>query len=258
MKRKFGLIGFPLSHSFSRKFFNEKFVAEGIDAEYMNFELENIAQLPHLIASHPDLEGINVTIPYKEQVLTFLDSTDESAGNIRAVNTIRIHRTGHHVMLQGYNTDIQGFQESIRPLIQKFQQKALVLGTGGASKAVTKALANLQIESILVSRNPEEKGELSYGDLDEDVMDNYKIIVNTSPIGTYPNIEGCPSIPFELVTPKHLLFDLVYNPEVTEFLKLGKQKGAMIKNGREMLELQALASWEIWNRKGSQHDSKAE
>jgi len=247
MKRKFGLIGFPLSHSFSRKFFTEKFMDEGIDAEYLNFELENISQLSHVIASHPDLVGINVTIPYKEQVIKLLDDTDESSTQIHAVNTIRIQRLGDRVSLHGYNTDIIGFQESIRPLIQKYHHKALVLGTGGASKAVVKALENLKIETIFVSRNPEEKGELSYNDLDEDVMDNYKIIVNTTPIGTYPNIEGCPAIPFEMLTPKHLLFDLVYNPEVTEFLKQGKKRGAIIKNGLEMLHLQALASWEIWN-----------
>ena len=248
MKKKFGLIGFPLTHSFSRKFFSEKFLNEGIDAEYLNFEIENIEQLPHLIASHPDLAGINVTIPYKEQVITFLDDIDEAAAQIHAVNTIRIHRTGHHVSLNGYNTDIQGFQESITPLLQKYHQKALVLGTGGASKAVVKALENLKIESILVSRNPEEKGEISYSDLDEDVMASYKIIINTTPIGTYPNVEGCPAIPFEWITPKHLLFDLVYNPEVTEFLKQGELRGATIKNGLEMLHLQALASWGIWNR----------
>ncbi len=248
MKRKFGLIGFPLSHSFSRKFFTDKFSNEGLDAEYLNFEIENISQLSHLIASHPNLEGLNVTIPYKEQVIKFLDYTDESAALIQAVNTIRIHHSGRHISLHGYNTDIHGFQESIRPLIQKFHHKALVLGTGGASKAVVKALENLKIDTILVSRNPEEKGELSYNDLDEDVMDNYKIIVNTTPIGTYPNTEGCPAIPFELITPNHILFDLVYNPEVTEFLKQGKKRGAIVKNGLEMLHLQALASWEIWNR----------
>jgi len=248
MKRKFGLIGSELSHSFSRKFFLEKFSSDGIDNEYLNFELENISQLSHVIASHPDLEGLNVTIPYKEQVIKYLDYTDKSAAEIHAVNTIRIHRTGHHISLHGYNTDILGFQESIRPMIQKYHHKAIVLGTGGASKAVVKAFENLKIETILVSRNPEEKGELSYNDLDEDVMENYKIIVNTTPIGTYPNIEGCPAIPFELITNKHLLFDLVYNPEVTEFLKQGKKRGAIVKNGLEMLHLQALASWEIWNR----------
>ena len=248
MKRKFGLIGLPLSHSFSRKFFSEKFSKERIDAEYFNFELENISELSHVIGSHPDLEGLNVTIPYKEQVIKFLNFTDEAAAQIQAVNTIRINRTGHHVSLHGYNTDIQGFQESLKPLLRNYHHKALVLGTGGASKGVVKALTNLGIDSILVSRNPEDKGEISYSDLDDDVMTSYKIIINTTPIGTYPNIEGCPAIPFELIGNKHLLFDLVYNPEITEFLKQGKQRGAMIKNGLEMLHLQALASWEIWNR----------
>ncbi len=247
MKRKYGLIGFPLSHSFSRKFFTEKFSNEGIDAEYLNFEIDNISQLPHIIASNPDLRGLNVTIPYKELVISFLDHTETAAAQIKAVNTIRINRSGHHVSLHGYNTDIIGFQESIRPMLQGYHHKALVLGTGGASKAVVRALENLNIETILVSRNPEEKGELSYNDLDEDVMASYKIIVNTTPIGTFPNIEGCPAIPFEFVTAKHLLCDLVYNPEVTEFLKQGMLRGATTKNGLEMLHLQALAAWDIWN-----------
>ena len=248
MRRKFGLIGFPLSHSFSRKFFTEKFSKEDIDAEYINFEIATIDELPHLINAHPDLEGFNVTIPYKEQVIPYLDYTDKAAARIQAVNTVKINRSASHILLYGYNTDIYGFQESLKPLLQNYHHKALVLGTGGASKAVMKALENLKIDSILVSRNPEEKGELSYTDLDEDVMDSYKIIVNATPIGTYPNIEGCPAIPFEWVTPKHLLVDLVYNPEFTEFLKQGKARGAQIKNGLEMLHLQALAAWEIWNR----------
>lgn len=249
MKRKFGLIGFPLSHSFSRKFFTGKFSDEGIDAVYLNFELESIMELNHLISAHPDLEGFNVTIPYKEQIVSYLEQIDEAAAQIKAVNTVKIRRSsGRQVSLHGYNTDIHGFQESIKPLLQKYHHKALVLGTGGASKAVLKALENLEIDAILVSRNPEEKGEISYNDLDEDVMDSYKIIINTTPIGTYPNIEGCPAIPFEWVTSRHLLYDLVYNPEVTEFLRQGSEQGATIKNGLEMLHLQALAAWEIWNR----------
>ena len=248
MKREFGLIGYPLTHSFSRKYFTNKFMSEGINAEYLNFELENISHLPHIIGSHPDLHGINVTIPYKEEVMKFLDHIDEEAALIQAVNTIRIRRTGHHITLHGYNTDIHGFQESIRPLLQHHHHKALVLGTGGASKAIVQALTNLKIDSILVSRNPEDKGEISYDDLDEDVMASYKIIVNTTPIGTFPKVDACPSIPFELITHSHLMFDLIYNPEMTEFLKQGLKHGATIKNGLEMLHLQALASWEIWNR----------
>ncbi len=248
MKREFGLIGYPLTHSISRKFFSHKFSEEGINAEYLNFELENISLLPHIIGSHPDLQGINVTIPYKEEVLKFLDHVDEEAAQIQAVNTIRIHRSGHHITLHGYNTDILGFQESIRPLILQHHHKALVLGTGGASKAIVQALTNLKIDSILVSRNPDDKGEISYNDLDEDVMANYKIIVNTTPIGTFPKVDACPAIPFEMITSSHLMFDLIYNPEMTEFLKQGSKHGATIKNGLEMLYLQAIASWEIWNR----------
>ncbi len=248
MKRKFGLIGFPLSHSFSRRFFTEKFANEQVNAEYLNFEISSLTGLQHLIDTHPDLEGFNVTIPYKEQVISYLDFIDDAAAEIKAVNTIKIQKSGNRISLHGFNTDIHGFQESIRPLLQKYQHKALILGTGGASKAVVKALDNLKIETILVSRNPEEKGEISYDDLDQDVMESYKIIINTTPIGTYPNIEGCPAIPFEWVSSKHLLFDLVYNPETTEFLKQGKMRGAVIKNGLEMLHLQALAAWEIWNR----------
>ncbi len=248
MTRKFGLIGFPLSHSFSRKFFTDKFTNEGIDAEYLNFEIPSITELQHIVESHPDLEGFNITIPFKELIISYLDGIDQPASQIKAVNTVKINRSGNNVSLRGYNTDIQGFQESVKPLLQKYHNKALVLGTGGASKAVVKALDNLKIESILVSRNPEEKGEISYDDLDQDVMESYKIIVNTTPIGTFPNIDGCPAIPFEWITPKHLLFDLVYNPEITEFLKQGKKRGATIKNGLEMLHLQALAAWDIWNK----------
>ena len=248
MKRQFGLIGFPLSHSFSRKFFTDKFLNEQIEAEYLNFEIENISDLVHLIQIHPDLEGINVTIPYKELVIPYLDQIDDSAAQIKAVNTIKILRSGRKISLYGYNTDIHGFEQSIKPILQQQHRKALVLGTGGASKAVLKALENLGIAAIKVSRNPEDKGEISYGDLDQDVMTNYKVIVNTTPIGTYPNTDGCPAIPFEYVTSSHLLFDLVYNPEVTTFLRLGQEKGAIIKNGLEMLHLQALAAWEIWNR----------
>ena len=248
MKHEFGLIGYPLSHSFSRKFFTNKFESEEINAEYLNFELEDISRLPHIIVSHPDLLGINVTIPYKEEVMKFLDFIDEEAARIQAVNTIKILRSGHKITLHGYNTDIHGFQESIKPLIQQHHRKALVLGTGGASKAVVQALTNLKIGSILVSRNPEDKGEISYSELDEDVMASYKIIDNTTPIGTFPKVDACPSIPFELITPSHLMFDLIYNPEMTEFLKQGQLRGASIKNGLEMLHLQALASWGIWNR----------
>jgi shikimate dehydrogenase len=248
MQRRFGLIGYPLSHSFSRKFFSDKFSREGIDAEYLNYEIDNINLLPQIVAFDPVLTGLNVTIPYKQQVIKFLDKTDEDAAEINAVNTIRIIRDGGRISLEGYNTDIYGFRESIRQLIQKHHHKALILGSGGASKAIIKVLNDIGIDTIIVSRNPQYKGEISYDDLDEGVMESYKVIVNTTPIGTFPKTEGCPAIPFEYVNEQHLLYDLVYNPEVTEFLKQGQLRGAAVKNGLEMLYLQALASWEIWNR----------
>lgn len=248
MKRRFGLIGYPLSHSFSRKFFSNKFSDEGIDAEYQNYEIENIDLLPEIITADPDLKGLNVTIPYKEQVIKLLDKVDEAAAEIKAVNTIKIIRNEDHVFLEGYNTDIIGFRDSIKPLLQKYHHKALILGTGGASKAIIKVLTDLGIETIIVSRNPQYKGEISYNDLDEDILENYKVIVNTTPIGTFPKVEGCPAIPFEYINEQHLLYDLVYNPSLTEFLNQGQLRGASIKNGLEMLHLQALASWEIWNR----------
>lgn len=248
MKRRFGLIGYPLSHSFSRKFFTDKFAAEGIDAEYLNYEINEINLLPQIIASDPYLTGLNVTIPYKQQVIKFLDKTDEDAAEIKAVNTIRIIRDAGNIALEGSNTDIVGFRDSIKPLLQKYHHKALILGSGGASKAIIKVLTDLGVDTITVSRNPELKGEISYDELDEGVMESYKVIVNTTPIGTFPKVEGYPAIPFEFINDQHLLYDLVYNPLVTEFMKQGKLRGATVKNGLEMLHLQALASWEIWNR----------
>jgi shikimate dehydrogenase len=248
MKRRFGLIGYPLSHSFSKKFFSDKFALDGTEAEYLNYEIEDINLLNQIIASDAELTGLNVTIPYKQQVIKLLDKTDDAAAEIKAVNTIRIIRSGGNYSLEGFNTDIIGFRDSIKPLLQEFHHKALILGTGGASKAIIKVLTDLGIETIIVSRNPQYKGEISYDDLDQDVLKNYKVIINTTPIGTFPKVEGCPAIPFEFISEQHLLYDLIYNPSLTEFLKQGQLRGATIKNGLEMLHLQALASWEIWNR----------
>lgn len=243
----YGLIGYPLKHSFSKAFFTEKFTKEMIDAIYLNFEIENISLLTDIIESHPTLKGLNITLPYKEQVIPFLDEIDPRAQAIGAVNVIKVLRENGTVKLIGYNSDIIGFQLSISPLIDKnVHTKALILGTGGASKAVFNGLKTVGIEPVFVSRTPNAE-QLSYLEIDQDIINNYKVIVNASPIGTFPNVENAPDIPYHLLSNDHLLYDLVYNPAETKFLQLGKQQGAKIKNGAEMLELQARAAWEIWN-----------
>lgn len=239
-----GLIGYPLSHSFSKKYFSDKFQTEGIakDWKYELYALESIEELKMLLKNTPNLVGLNVTIPYKEQVLPFLDSIGEGAKAIGAVNTIVIQNG----KLKGYNTDVYGFGNSIKPLLLPHHQRALILGTGGASKAVRYALEQLNIEVTYVSRTP-AAGQLSYKDLTPDVFKKYQVIVNTSPLGTYPNEDACPAIPYGEITADYLFYDLVYNPSETLFLRQGKAKGAMIKNGLEMLHLQAEKAWAIWN-----------
>lgn len=246
---RYGLVGFPLKHSLSFKFFNEKFERENMDALYQNFEIEDISLFPEIIASHTDLKGLNVTIPYKERIIDFLDELDETAESIGAVNVIKVMRAGDAVRLKGYNSDLIGFQNSIRPLIDLdpgFHRKALILGTGGASKAVDFGLRRLGLQTKFVSRSP-RAGMLTYGDLSKEIFGEYSVIVNASPVGTFPNVEECPSIPYEYLTDKHVLYDLVYNPPVTKFLRMGEDKGATTKNGKEMWELQAMAAWSIWN-----------
>ena len=248
--KTFGLIGYPLQHSFSSKFFNEKFERENIEAEYVNFEIEDIHELRRVIVFNPHLKGLNVTIPYKEVVIPFLDEISPVAKDIGAVNVIQIERNfgnTYGYKLIGHNTDYIGFKNSIAPLIQLEQhQKALVLGTGGASKAVCKALDSLGIKWKYVSRSAKDN-QYTYDVLTPKIIAENNIIVNTTPLGTFPNIEEYPQLPYDSLTPNHLLFDLVYNPIETAFLKKGKEMGATIKNGAEMLELQALAAWEIWN-----------
>ena len=240
--KRFGLIGYPLGHSFSRQYFSEKFKNEKLeDHVYENFELKSIDEFPGLINSHPDLQGLNVTIPYKEQVIPFLDELDETAARVGAVNVIHI-RNGK---TQGYNSDLYGFRESLLPVLSEIPSKALVLGTGGASKAVRVALTELGIQPVLVSRNPGSE-QISYEDL-KGQLHLYGLIVNTTPLGTFPKVDNAPAIPYEEIVNAHCLFDLVYNPELSLFLQKGWEMGATVKNGLEMLELQADRSWEIWH-----------
>lgn len=246
----YGLIGFPLKHSFSAKFFTEKFMRENIDAEYLNFELEDILDIRRVILFNQHLKGLNVTIPYKEKVIPFLHDISPEAERIGAVNVIRIERKPgdmYYYKLTGYNTDYTGFKNSLNPILKAdVHRKALILGTGGASKAVAQALKDLKIDWTYVSRS---KGDnrLTYNELTSAIILDHKLIVNASPVGTFPDVDNCPDIPYQYLTTGHLLYDLVYNPETTLFLKKGKEQGAVIKNGKEMLELQALAAWEIWN-----------
>lgn len=239
---KYGIIGYPLGHSFSRAFFTEKFQREHIDAEYVNFEIPSADMLPGIVQTNPNLRGLNVTLPHKEAVIPMLDELSDEAKEIGAVNVIRV-RDGR---LKGFNSDIIGFMDSIRPLLKPWHQHALVLGTGGASRAIRVGLQRLGIEWTYVSRTP-APGRLTYADLTSELMEHYQVIVNCSPVGMFPRVDACPDIPYQLLTGRHLLYDLVYNPQETLFLKRGAERGAAVKNGLEMLHLQALASWRFWN-----------
>jgi shikimate dehydrogenase len=244
--RKYGLIGYPLSHSFSRRFFTEYFEKESIAAEYLNFEISELSLLTDIIRENPELVGFNVTIPYKEAIIPYLDSCDAKAAAIKAVNTVKIDRSGGKISLKGFNTDLVGFRNSIIPLLKPHHKKALILGTGGASKAIVTTLNDLSISTQLVSRDAKKGISISYGQLSKEMMEEYTVVVNTTPLGTFPKTETFPDIPYQFLTNKHLLFDLVYNPAITQFLQKGADCGAAIKNGLEMLELQAMAAWEIW------------
>jgi shikimate dehydrogenase len=246
MKDLYGIIGYPLGHSFSQRFFNEKFERENINAEYLKFPIAAISEFPALVAGNPALKGLNVTIPYKEQVIPFLDEMDGNAQEIGAVNVIKLFRESGKIRLKGYNSDMYGFQNSIAPLLKPHHTKALILGTGGASKAVLQGLKNLEVAFRLVSRT-KRGGCLTYSELDEAIMQEYTVIVNASPVGTFPNVDEYPQIPYKLLTKKHLLYDLVYNPAETAFLRKGRELGAQTKNGAEMLNLQAIKAWEIWS-----------
>lgn len=242
--REFGLIGKTLKHSFSQKYFEEKFKREQItDASYSLFELTDIKQLTEFIRQRPQLVGFNVTIPYKQQIIPYLDELSEEAAAVNAVNTVVIERVGGQILTKGHNTDIIGFRESLREV--DLPKQALVLGTGGAAAAVTYVLENLGCRCTAISRDP-QRG-LPYSALNADIIRQHKFIVNCTPLGTYPNINEKPDIPYEGLSGEHFLYDLVYNPSETAFLKEGILRGAKIQNGLQMLHAQAEASWRIWN-----------
>ena len=245
--KRYGLLGYPLTHSFSKRFFTEMFEEENIDATYENFEIDSIDKFPEIVQDNPEVVGFNVTIPYKEQVIQFLDELNDSAQQIGAVNTIKVKRSGENVYLKGFNTDTHGFETSLRPLLKDYHNKALILGTGGASKALKYVLEKLGIDYISASIEELHTNEIRYEDIDKQMMKERLLIINATPLGTYPKVDTFPTIPYEFVTKKHLLFDLVYNPEVTQFMARGKERGATVKNGYEMLLNQALKAYEIWN-----------
>lgn len=244
---KYGLIGYPLGHSFSRGFFNDKFSTEKIDAEYVNFEIPTIDEFTSVIENNPNLRGLNVTIPYKQKVMAFLDDISPEAQAIGAVNVVRVDHSDKKTKLTGYNSDVIGFTDSISPLLRPHHKKALILGTGGASKAIHYGLQKLGFQTLFVSRTKSEN-TITYSELTEEIIKEYEVIVNCSPKGMYPHNDECPDIPYQFLTSNNLLYDLVYNPEETLFMKKGKAQGAQVKNGLEMLILQALASWNFWNQ----------
>ena len=246
---KYGLIGYPLGHSFSISYFNQKFADEGINATYENFEIPSIDDLPEIIDRYPNLRGLNVTIPYKEKVIPFLDSISPEARAIGAVNVIRVTHQKNKTLLKGYNSDVIGFTQSIEPMIDpKWHKKALILGTGGASKAINYGLKSLGIEPVFVSRY-ERPGTIQYQSITPDVVREYNIIVNCTPLGMYPNTDECPQLPYEAMASHTILYDLIYNPDQTLFMRNGAKYGAEVKNGLEMLLLQAFASWEFWHER---------
>lgn len=244
---KYGLIGYPLEHSFSINYFNEKFKNENIDAVYENYEIPTIEQFPEVVATNPELVGLNVTIPYKEKVISYLDSLSPEASEIGAVNVIKIDHKGKKVELKGYNSDVIGFTRSIEPLLEPYHKKALILGTGGASKAIEFGLKSLKIETLKVSRS-QKPGTITYSAITPEMMKEYNVIVNCTPCGMFPHSDECPNLPYEAMDSHTLLYDLIYNPDETQFMAKGKAQGATVKNGLEMLLLQAFASWEFWHK----------
>jgi shikimate dehydrogenase len=245
--KKYGLIGYPLGHSFSRKYFTEKFRNDHIiDCIYENYPLTDIDQLPVLIAENTNLYGLNVTIPYKSEVIRFLDSVDREASDTGAVNVIKIRRSGIKTFLSGFNSDITGIKDSIKPYIKESLNIAMVLGTGGSSRSVCFVLRNIGLKVIQVSRERRE-GVISYSDITKDMIADTRLIINTTPLGMYPDTDGKPDLDYSRLGKNHILFDLVYNPEITAFLKSGLQRGCRVITGIKMLHSQAERAWEIWN-----------
>lgn len=244
--KKYGLIGYPLGHSFSMGYFNEKFKNEAINAVYENFEIPDIQDITTVIGSNPDLAGFNVTIPYKEKVMDYLDYIAPEAAEIGAVNVVKVTHNGERAVLKGFNSDVVGFVNSIKPLLRPLHKKALVLGTGGASKAVEYGLRKLGLETIKVSRT-EKDNTITYGQVTPELLSEYKVIVNCTPCGMAPHFDECPNLPYDSIDDSFLLYDLIYNPEETLCLRKGKEKDATVKNGLEMLLLQAEEGWNIWN-----------
>jgi shikimate dehydrogenase len=242
---EFGLIGRNISYSFSKHYFTNKFENEHLNCSYSNFDLKEIIEFPNILSTHPKLKGFNVTIPYKEEIIPFLDKLSKNAATIGAVNTIKVGKNG---ILKGYNTDFYGFKKSLEPHLKPHHKKALILGTGGASKAVAFALQQLNIPYSFVSRNYTERVNFIYSNLNEQIINSHQIIVNCTPLGTYPVIDESPNIPYHYISNQHLLFDLIYNPSETLFLQQGKQRGAKILNGLQMLEFQAEKAWKLWNK----------
>ncbi len=248
--KQYGLIGKSINHSYSKKFFSKKFSDEGIDANYELYQLETIEEFPELIAKHPDLDGLNVTIPYKQEVMRYLNELDQSAKMVGAVNTIKIEHFKGGIRLKGYNTDVVGFEELLSAVANtKRKNRALILGTGGASRAVQYVFRKNGIGFLLVSRSSAKHGQVNYHVLTKSVFAKYNIIVNTTPLGMSPKTDAKPPIPYEFINQNHVLIDLIYNPEQTQFLQIGQQKGAQTINGLQMLLTQAEASWNIWNSK---------
>ena len=244
---KYGLIGYPLGHSFSIGYHNQRFADEGINAKYINFEIASIEQLMEVIGQNPELKGLNVTIPYKEKVMEYLDYISPEARAIGAVNVIRVIHEGSKIVMRGYNSDVIGFTQSIEPMLESFHKKALVLGTGGAAKAINFGLKSLGLETVFVSRY-ERPGTVLYKSLTADDIKEYNVIVNCTPCGMFPHTNECPNLPYEAMDSHTLLYDLIYNPDETMFMHKGRERGATVKNGLEMLLLQAFASWEFWTK----------